>query len=338
MTVLENTAADDRLLPSGDEAGTAPGDRRFRPDVQGLRAVAILLVILFHAEVPGFRGGYVGVDVFFVISGFVITGLLLRESASTGRTSLRAFYARRLRRIIPAATLVIGVTVLASAFLLSPAEVHQNAIDGIWTSVFLANFHFVASSTNYLASQQFPSALQNFWSLAVEEQFYLVYPGIFLLVALVPFRSLRWRLSWLLGLTVLGSFILSVTLTSSNAAAAYFLPFTRAWELAAGALVAVLSQHLVRIPLRVATAMTWFGFAFVVLAACVYSPSTPYPGSAAALPVFGTALVIAGGTSQPRYGAEALLRRRPFQLLGLISYSLYLWHWPILTIAAQRRG
>ena len=151
---------DDRLLPSGNEAGTAPGDRKFRPDVQGLRAVAILLVVLFHAGVPGLTGGYVGVDVFFVISGFVITGVLLRERSSTGTNSLLAFYGRRARRIIPAATLVIIVTVLAAHWYLDSLSANQTAADGQWHPCFWRLLHFAASGTNYpgFASTTFPSA------------------------------------------------------------------------------------------------------------------------------------------------------------------------------------
>jgi len=165
------SVATDRYTPSGDEAGTGPEDRSFRPDVQGLRAIAILLVVLFHAGVPGVSGGYIGVDVFFVISGFVITGVLLRERTERDSTSLPRFYARRVRRILPAASLVIVVTVVTAYHYLGTLTGHDTAIDGQWAAVFLANFHFAASQTNYLASQQPPSSLQNFWSLAVEEQF-----------------------------------------------------------------------------------------------------------------------------------------------------------------------
>src|SRR3984957_1090057 len=175
------TLTDHRVGATEDEAGTAPGDRKFRPDVQGLRAVAILLVVFYHADIAGFRGGYVGVDVFFVISGFVITGVLLRERTLSGRTSLLAFYGRRCRRIIPAATLVIIVTVALAFHFLDIGQGIRTATDGRWASVFLANYHFASTGTNYLDAQLPPSPLQNFWSLAVEEQFYFVYPTLFLL-------------------------------------------------------------------------------------------------------------------------------------------------------------
>ena len=324
---------------AGGEAGTPPGDRRFRPDVQGLRAVAIALVVLFHANVPGLKGGYVGVDVFFVISGFVITGLLLRERETSGRTSLRSFYGRRARRIIPMASLVIIVTVIVSYHSLGTLVGHETALDGAWAAVFLANFHFAANGTNYLSSQLPPSLLQNYWSLAVEEQFYVVYPAIFLVVAGLALRmSLRRRLVCVLSTAIVLSLVWSVIQTANNPTGAFFSPLTRVWELALGSLVAVSTVKLSRLPEPIATALSWLGLGMILLAAVVFSAATPYPGWRVALPVCGTALVIAAGTVRPSLGAERLLGLRPFLWIGLISFSLYLWHWPILEIAAQRRG
>ena len=235
MVIGGKAPPDDRLQVSGDEAGTAPGDRRFRPDVQGLRAVAVVLVVLFHAHVPGLSGGYVGVDVFFVISGFVITGVLLRERSSTGSTSILSFYGRRVRRIIPAATLVIIAAVIATYVLLGPLSGNQTAGDARWASVFLINIHFASTGTNYLASQLPPSVLQNYWSLAVEEQFYLVYPTIFFVVAaLSRGLSLRRWLGYVLAAAVAVSFLASIIQTRSNPTAAYFSPLPRVWELALG--------------------------------------------------------------------------------------------------------
>ena len=329
----------DRSSEARDEAGTAPGDRHFRPDVQGLRAVAILLVVLFHADIPGLSGGYVGVDVFFVISGFVITGVLLRERATRNSTSLPRFYARRARRILPAATLVIIVTVTVAYHYLGPLTGHETAVDGQWAAVFLANFHFAASQTNYLASQQPPSALQNYWSLAVEEQFYIVYPTLFLVTAGVFRRiPLRRRLIAVLIVIVVASYSYSIAFTSVNAASAFFSPLTRAWELALGGLIAVLGPSLRRVPRLSASIGSWLGLAAIVVASVSLTSATVYPGALVAIPVVGAALVIAAGTARPDLGAERLLRQRPFQLLGLISYSLYLWHWPILVVATQYRG
>ena len=331
--------AESRFLESGDEAGTAPGDRKFRPDVEGLRAVAIVLVVLFHAGVPRITGGFVGVDVFFVLSGFVITGLLLREHATSGKNRLLAFYGRRSRRILPAATLVIILTVLASYHWLGFLVGDDTARVGRTASLFYANFHFISTQTNYLASQAPPSALQNFWSLSVEEQFYLLYPTLFILAALSWKRvSIRPKLAILLVCSIVASFAWSIHQTSVNSVAAFFSPFTRAWELALGALIAVASVQLARIPRTPAAVMTWAGLGGILVAAFTYSSATPYPGVAVALPVVSTALIVAGGMARPTMGAEALLRLSPFQWMGKLSYSLYLWHWPILIIAAQHVG
>jgi peptidoglycan/LPS O-acetylase OafA/YrhL len=327
-------------IPGSDlESGTAPGDRRFRPDVQGLRAVAVLVVVLFHAHLPGFGGGYVGVDVFFVISGFVITGVLLREDLSGNSVSILSFYARRARRIIPAATLVIIVAVVAAYVVLGPLSGNATADDARWASIFLINVHFASSGTNYLASLSPPSVLQNYWSLAVEEQFYLVYPAIFLVVARCS--TDRWRRSWLgivLAVGAVASLIDSIIQTPAHPAAAYFSTFPRVWELALGGLVAVCTAELRRLPAAVAAGSSWLGLGAVLAATTLFSTSTAYPGWAVAVPAVGTALIIAGGVAVPAYGVEIILRVRPLQWIGLISYSLYLWHWPLLTLAAERRG
>ena len=322
-----------------DEAGTAPGDRRFRPDVEGLRAVAVMLVVLYHANMPVLSGGYVGVDVFFVISGFVITGLLLRERDTSGQTSLFSFYGRRVRRILPAATLVIVTTVVATYVVLGAAYGNPTAVSARWTAVFLANFHFANIGTDYLSTSLPPSPLQNFWSLAVEEQFYLIYPAVFLLAASMrSIGSLRSRLVATLVPVIVFSLLLSAIQTSSTPATAFFSPLTRSWELALGALVAVLTPSLLRLSRTTATALTWAGATAIGFAAVAYSSTTSYPGTAVIVPVVGTALIIAGGTSVPRMGVEPLLALAPIQWLGKLSYSIYLWHWPILIIAAESAG
>ena len=339
MLGLNSLALDERFLATGDESGTAPDDRRFRPDVEGLRAVAVLLVVLYHADVPRLTGGFVGVDVFFVISGFVITGLLLRERQRTGRTTILNFYARRFRRILPAATLVILVAVIASYRALGYVSGNSVANDGRWAAVFLSNFHFEAVGTNYFTAKLPPSPLQNFWSLSVEEQFYFVYPTLFLLVAKLKGRlSLQTKMAVVLVVVIVTSFWFSVAQTASQPTAAYFSPFTRAWELALGALVAVGTPWLKSIPALGAALLTWAGLAAIAVAAFAFTAQTPYPGSLVAIPVLGAALVIAGGVAAPRLGAERLLGLGVFQWFGKRSYSLYLWHWPILIIAAERAG
>ena len=338
MTTASETTEEHGPLLS-DEAGTAPGDRSFRPDIQGLRAVAVLLVVFYHAGLTWLSGGYVGVDVFFVISGFVITGLLLRERGTSGRTSLVGFYGRRSRRIIPAATLVIVVTVVMTYARVGVVFGGQTATDARWAAIFLANFHFASIGTNYLTAQLPPSPLQNFWSLAVEEQFYLVYPTIFLLIAAVRTRwSVQARLFVCLVVIIAGSFALSVFQTASSPTVAYFSPFTRAWELAIGALVAVSTKWLLTLPKPVCAALTWVGLAGIAFGAVVFNGNTAYPGSLVAIPVVGAAFVIAGGTRTPPWAAESVLKRGPFQWFGKLSYSIYLWHWPLLIIAADAAG
>ena len=329
----------DRLTSTGDEAGTPPGDRKFRPDVQGLRAIAILLALLYHAGIPGFGGGYVGIEVFFVISGFVITGLLLREREGTGGTSLRSFYGRRARRIIPAATLVIIVTVVATYHWLGPLAGHETATDGKWAALFLANVHFEATHTNYLVSQAAPSPLLNYWSLGVEEQFYIVYPALFLATGwLARKRSFRVKIAVVLVAVIVASYSFSIVLTSENAQSAYFSLLVRSWELALGGLIALSGRYLQRIPRTWAAVASWVGLAVVLVTAVTLRSDTVYPGALVAIPTLAAGVVIAAGAAAPDWGVERLLRRQPFPFLALISFSLYLWHWPILVIAAQSRG
>jgi peptidoglycan/LPS O-acetylase OafA/YrhL len=324
--------------PGGGADSSASG-RKFRPDVEGLRALAILLVVLYHANVPGVRGGFVGVDVFFVISGFLITGLLVSEAGRSGRVSILRFYARRARRILPAATLVIILTVLASYHYLGFLVGNQVADDGKWATVFLANIHFASLGTNYFSSEVPPSPLQHMWSLSVEEQFYAVWPLLVLLVTAAARRfSLRVCLGAVLGVIIVASFAWSVIETDQNGVWAYFSPLTRGWELAAGGLVAVAAPLVERIPRMVAIALGGIGLIGVIVSGTTYSSHTTYPGAAVALPVLGTAAVIVAGSAVAGSGVELLLRLRPVQWLGARSYSLYLWHWPFLVIAAEHAG
>jgi peptidoglycan/LPS O-acetylase OafA/YrhL len=325
--------------------GEPPGDRgsahAFRPDVEGLRALAVALVVLYHAGLPVLTGGFVGVDVFFVLSGFLITGLLLRERLDSGRTSFRQFYARRIRRILPAATLVLILTVVASYGLLGFVRGDAVARDGQWTSVFAANLRFGIKNTQYENLLTKPSPLQHYWSLGVEEQFYLVWPIVFAVVAgLGQAAHVRGRLIGALVALTVASFAWSIIQTDADAVWGFFSPLTRAWELGAGALLAVLGPSLTRaatqIQPRFASALSWGGIAAIVASAAVFSSETPFPGAAAAVPVFATVAVVAGGSLAPGAGAERLLAVRPVQWLGRRSYSMYLWHWPLLTIAAQR--
>ncbi len=329
-----------RYLPSGDESGTAPEDRRFRPDVEGLRAVAVLLVVLFHvfvtAKSGAVSGGYIGVNVFFVISGFVITGVLLRECKATGKIGLMAFYARRARRIIPAMAVVIVVSVLVERFLVSSATRDLVTNDAKWSSIFLANVHLSRAYPNFLVHRP-DTPLQNYWSLAVEEQFYLVYPALVIAISVgLKLWSLRAKLIGLLVATIIVSLIWFLTSTRFEALA--YSPFSLAWEFAVGGVLAVGTLQLKKLSPMVAAALSWVGLVGVVAAGFMFTLTSPNPGLVAGLPVAATALVIAGGTAAPRWGAEALLSLAAFRWLGRWSYSYYLWHWPILVFAAQYWG
>jgi peptidoglycan/LPS O-acetylase OafA/YrhL len=314
-------------------------DRSFRPDVEGLRAIAVLLVVLEHAGVPLMRGGYVGVDVFFVLSGFLITGLLLREHERLGQVSLPEFYARRVRRILPASTLVLVSTVAATFALLGTNRAIRVATDGQWASLFAANVRLIEQGTNYLSAQLPPSPLQHYWSLAVEEQFYLVWPAlVWLVIAVTGGQRLRTALVGVLAGIIAASLAWSVWQTSRDGTVAYFSPLTRAWELAAGALLAVAVPVLLRCPAHLGVACSMAGLLAIVAAGVLFDGNTPIPGYAVALPVGGAFLAVAGGTIAPARGLECLLATRPLQWLGKRSYAWYLWHWPVLAIAAGRIG
>ena len=305
-----------RSLPSGHRDG-------HRRDIEGLRAVAVLLVVLYHAGVPFLGGGYVGVDVFFVISGYLITGLLMREVTLTGRISVTGFYARRALRLLPAAAVVTAATVLAALRWLPPLRSPEVALDGLFASLYSVNYRLAAAGADYLNAETAPSPLQHFWSLAVEEQFYLLWPLLLLIF--------RRRPAPILSLLVAGSLAVSLWQTTANPTWAYFGLHTRAWELGIGALVAVLGA---RLPRRFASLLCGVGLLAIGVAAVVFTAETPFPGYAAALPVAGAAAILAGGLTAP----SGLLGEPLFQAIGRLSYSWYLWHWPFLTIGPVALG
>ena len=331
--------ADAEIAPAIAEKSAPPTPRSFRPDVEGLRAVAVGAVVLYHAGVPWLTGGYVGVDIFFVISGFLITGLLLREFEKKGRLSMADFYARRARRILPLASLVIVATLAASSILLSTARLGSIARDGLWSALFSANFRIASTGADYLNATAPPSPLQHYWSLAVEEQFYLAWP-LLLWGGLVLARRLhRTGRAMLAGLTTVAcvvSFAWCVMATQLDANAAYFSPFTRAWELGVGALLALCSTWLIRLPGWSALILGWAGIALIVFSVLTFDAGTVFRVRRRQLPVGGAALVIAAGFVKHRSGPEALLGLRPMRRLGAWSYSLYLVHWPILQITEGR--
>ncbi len=307
---------------------------RYRPDLEGLRGVAILLVLLCHVRIPGAEAGFVGVDVFFVLSGFLITGLLVDEHERTGRIGLGRFYARRARRILPAAALVLATTLVAARFVVSPLDLRRIADDGLAASLSLANMRFALDATDYFGPVD-ASPMLHFWSLAIEEQFYLLWPILLLTVA----RIARPRLAMAaLSIAVLaGSFILCSALTDISSAWAYFSLPTRAWQLAAGGLLVLGSPLLGRLPQAVAAAVGWLGAALLGASLVAIGPTTAYPGLASLLPTLGAVALIASGGVIGSPGWIALARA-PLRWLGRISYSLYLWHWPILVLGPMALG
>jgi peptidoglycan/LPS O-acetylase OafA/YrhL len=327
-----------------------PGKRSgFRPDIEGLRAVAVLAVVLFHAGVPGLPGGFVGVDVFFVVSGFLITGLLWREVRTTGTVRLAAFYGARARRLLPAGIAVLLVTGAASAWLLPPIQARAVLGDAVASALYAGNYRFAVQGTDYLAADTPPSPFQHYWSLGVEEQFYLIWPALLILTAWVAFRR-RGRgdvasaersvapFLMVLCMIAVGSFAVSYLWTTTLPSWAFFSLPSRAWELAVGGLVALTAGRWRRLPSHPAAAAGWTGLALIVLGCIRLGESTAYPGVAALLPVLGTALVLGAGCAAPRWGVGAALAVRPLRAVGRLSYSWYLWHWPVLLLAPPLVG
>jgi peptidoglycan/LPS O-acetylase OafA/YrhL len=313
-----------------------------RSDIEGLRAIAVIAVLLFHFGVPGTDGGYVGVDVFFVISGFLITALLLREKEATGTISLKDFYARRIRRLLPVSFAVVVITAVAGIVWLSPARLDDFAQEIVAAALFFPNMLFASRGANYLQSQLQPSPLQHFWSLAVEEQFYAIWPVLMVLVT--RGRTLvRQRVFLLVSAIVIGSFALSVAFTTTQPSWSYFGLHTRAWELGIGALLAVLWPFFAARTGVMRPWIGWMGAALIVFSVLTFNGATAFPGYLALLPVLGTALIIASGRAQSEVAMHPaslhrMLAMRPLQYIGARSYALYVWHWPPLIIVEASRG
>ncbi|MDO9396235.1 MAG: acyltransferase family protein [Herbiconiux sp.] len=313
-----------------------PKKKALRPDIQGLRMIAVVAVILDHL-VAWPTGGFAGVDVFFVISGFLITGILLKEHEKTGRISFVGFYRRRLKRIVPAATATLVLTIVAAFILFSSPKFVQTAWDAFYAFFFTANWHFALAGTDYFQAGDAPSPLQHFWSLSVEEQFYFVWPWLMVgVLALAGLHAKTNRRRTVTGivmvLIVAASFAWALYDTVADPTVAYFSTFTRAWELGFGALLAISTPWWSRIPDLIRPVLGWLGLLGILASYFVINDTLPFPAPWAALPVLATGLVIVGGTGGPQRFLWPLTN--PVSVyIGNISYSLYLWHFPIIIFA-----
>ncbi|SEP94759.1 acyltransferase family protein [Thalassovita taeanensis] len=311
-------------MPSGTPIASG-----YRPEIDGLRAIAVLSVVLYHFGVPGLSGGFVGVDVFFVISGFLIGGILWAELGRTGTLSLGRFYMRRFKRLAPAFFVMALITAVVGYFVLLPFEYRAFGKSLIAATVYLSNVQFFREA-GYFDSGADEKILLHTWSLAVEEQFYVVLPLIFLL-----FRASRRSLLVVLVMAFVASLAACVLITPRSPTAAFYLFPFRAWELLAGVLLAIWRQA------RDARwswhpALSWLGLWLLVYAVLFTRAGAGFPGYQAVMPVLGTGLILMNG--QNRNPVNHLLASGPVVFVGLISYSLYLWHWPVVTLSAYYRG
>ncbi|MFZ7096831.1 acyltransferase family protein [Luteimonas dalianensis] len=304
-----------------------------RADIQALRAVAVLTVLVFHVWPTAMPGGYVGVDVFFVISGFLITGVLLKD-LDRGGLDFRRFYARRIRRLLPAASLTLVVTLLVAWLVLPGSAVRSLAVEVLASALYVVNWLFVSNSVDYLAGGGAPSAVTHYWSLSIEEQFYILWPLVIFGAVLVARRanaSARLVSGWLLGLMIVASLAWAIHLSFVNPAPAYFMTTTRVWELGVGSMIAILGMKLPASRTGWASLLALGGLAAIMVSALFYDTTLPFPGYEATLPVAGAAGVIVAGVT-PGSLLGRVFSLRPLQYIGDISYSLYLWHWPVVVL------
>ena len=328
----------------------------FRPDIQGLRAIAVSMVVIYHLCPAALPGGFTGVDVFFVISGYLITGHLWRGYAQTGKVGLVDFWGRRARRLVPAAALVLTVTWIASRFVEQAHQLADTSQQILASALYFQNWQLSSDAVNYLKSDDSATPVQHFWSLSVEEQFYIVWPILFLLAAVVTAMCARRRagtaradrrarrtrtravvVGVLTTALVIASLVYSVDETRTNPPAAYFVTTTRMWELGIGGLLAIAPAGLTRQLARQGW-LAWLGLGAVIASAFVITGSMPFPGAVALLPVLGAAALIASGSSEGRHGPSPLTSARLMVFIGGISYSLYLWHYPVINLYADWRG
>lgn len=300
----------------------------FRADIEGLRGVAVLLVVGCHCGISWCTGGFVGVDMFFVISGYLITGLLAREFRQTSRIDLAGFFARRARRLLPACTAMLAATLLAALLFLAPQELNDTARAALAGSLYVSNIFFDHASSDYFATAAQRNPLLHTWSLGVEEQFYLVWPGLILFAG-------RWGRTrpalWMLGALAAASFAWGVLATRYVPTFAFYELPARAWEFAAGGLLALTAAVMPSARARIlAVAGGMVGAAMILATMLWVGGRSGFPGWIAVAPVAGTLLVLFAGVAAPRLGISAVLSTAPLQFLGARSYSWYLWHWPFV--------
>ncbi|HPU13536.1 MAG TPA: acyltransferase family protein [Aeromicrobium sp.] len=314
-----------------------PNNHRIRPEIQGLRAIAVSAVVLYHLGLSAFSGGYVGVDVFFVISGFLITSHIARGLDRDGRLNLGAFWGRRARRLLPASLLVLAVCLVLTYFFI-PATMWEQTFREIFASTFyVQNWALARDSVDYSALGNTPTLVQHYWSLSVEEQFYVFWPVLLVIVLLltrqisktVPTRAV---LIASISLVTISSLVWSVIATNANAGHAYFDTGTRMWEFGIGGLLALAPR------IRFGALLGWLGLAAIGFAALTYSHATAFPGYLALVPVLGTAMAIGAGSTPSRWSPGRLLSTRPAVFVGDYSYAIYLWHWPLIVIWPQLSG
>lgn len=317
-------------------------EENFRADIEGLRAIAILFVVAAHAGMPWLAGGFIGVDVFFVLSGFLITSKLVQEASATGRISLLPFYVRRLKRLLPALLLMLVVTGFAATWLLSPDNLGQQLFAAQMAALWLSNFHFALGNLDYFGAASESNLYLHTWSLSVEEQFYLLWPALILwLLARDGQRGLARLKIGMLGMTGV-SLLACLLLTYSEPLLAFYMMPLRAWQFAVGALVWLVSIRAAQTdyaPPRFASALGWLGLACLLASALWLDTNRAYPGGWAILPTLSTALIVfSGNWAQGRRTSYYLLALPPLQWLGRISYSWYLWHWPVLLLGDALTG
>ncbi|MBO0596102.1 acyltransferase [Nesterenkonia sp. E16_7] len=339
MTSISSAAATPSGRPLPAAGGAAP---RFQPEIQGLRALAVLVVLLYHFWPDRLTGGYVGVDVFFVISGYLITAHLFKEAVKTGGVRLGQFWARRIRRLLPLSLLVLLLTAI-SAVLILPSTAWQATLRQIIAStLYVQNWILAADAVEYSKADERATAVQHFWTLSVEEQFYVLWPV--LLALTLMFLALRQRRSgapgleraqiraaflWVVGLLGAFSLAFSIYYTAVAPAQAYFVTPTRIWEFTLGAIAALVLGSR-QFNGRLGNLLGWVGFLMIAGAAVFYTDATPFPGWTALVPTLGTVLVLVCGGREPGTGVHWWLSLRPATAIGDWSYAIYLWHWPVV--------